>query len=181
MTAGRLIGVVGPSGVGKDSIMQALVTSDPNLGLVRRTITRPKNLGGEDYDPVTPEVFSKMSRDGAFCLEWYAHDLRYGIPKKTLSDVRDGRHLLVNLSRGVLLKAQTLFDNFAVLVITASPETVANRLTTRGRESEGEIAKRLTRLNYPMPQVINAVTISNDDSLDAAVSAARTAIYPLSG
>ena len=180
MSAGRLIGVVGPSGVGKDSLMRALAAAHPALGLVRRTITRAPDLGGEDYDAVSPDIFSQMSQNGAFCLEWHAHDLQYGIPSATQPEVAAGAQLLVNLSRGVLLQAKARFANFTVLKITASAETLASRLAARGRETPAGIKKRLTRLDYPLPQNISAIDISNDGALEDTVTQARKALYPLS-
>ena len=52
-SGGRLIAVVGPSGVGKDSVMAGLHGAIPDLHLVRRVITRAPDLGGEDYDAVS--------------------------------------------------------------------------------------------------------------------------------
>ena len=84
MNRGRLIAVVGPSGVGKDSVMAGLIAARPDMRLVRRTITRAPDLGGEDYDAVTPEAFAEAARNGAFCVHWSAHGLSYGIPADVL-------------------------------------------------------------------------------------------------
>ena len=46
---GRFIAVVGPSGVGKDSVMQGMAARDPRIVLARRVITRPSDAGGEDF------------------------------------------------------------------------------------------------------------------------------------
>ena len=54
--SGRMIAVVGPSGVGKDTVTQALVDAAPQLSLVRRVITRAADAGGEDYDAASPAV-----------------------------------------------------------------------------------------------------------------------------
>ncbi|HMB13658.1 MAG TPA: phosphonate metabolism protein/1,5-bisphosphokinase (PRPP-forming) PhnN, partial [Roseovarius sp.] len=51
MTKGRLIAVVGPSGVGKDTLMRAMVAERPNLRRVRRVITRRADDGGEGHEP----------------------------------------------------------------------------------------------------------------------------------
>ena len=53
MSRGRLIAVVGPSGVGKDSVMAGLVLRRAKLQLVRRMITRPANVGDEAFDAMT--------------------------------------------------------------------------------------------------------------------------------
>lgn len=68
MTQGRLIAVVGPSGVGKDSVMAGIHEAMPRLHLVRRVITRAPELGGEDYDAVSDEQFAALLRDGAFAV-----------------------------------------------------------------------------------------------------------------
>ena len=52
-----MIAVVGPSGVGKDTVTQALVDAAPQLSLVRRVITRAADAGGEDYDAVSVPMF----------------------------------------------------------------------------------------------------------------------------
>ena len=44
----HVIGVVGPSGVGKDTVMHALAAAQPGIKLARRVITRPVEAGGEE-------------------------------------------------------------------------------------------------------------------------------------
>lgn len=175
---GQLIGVVGPSGVGKDTLMEAIAASRPEFDLVRRVITRSPEAGGEDYDPVTVAEFEDMRRAGAFCLHWNAHGLRYGIPNSAPDRVAAGAHLLVNLSRSVLLDVAGVFPRFSVLNVTAKPETLAARLSARGRETEDEIAQRLARLVEPLPESLNIVTISNDGTIEEAVAAAIDALAP---
>ena len=48
--SGRVIAVVGHSGVGKDIVMYRFKGLMPNIHLVQRIITRDPDLGGEDYD-----------------------------------------------------------------------------------------------------------------------------------
>ena len=99
MTQGRLIAVVGPSGVGKDSVMAGLHKTLPNLHLVRRVITRAPDLGGEDYDAVTVPQFEAMVESGAFAVHWRAHGLHYGIPITIKDHMGKGTDCLVNFSR----------------------------------------------------------------------------------
>ncbi|QCO57696.1 phosphonate metabolism protein/1,5-bisphosphokinase (PRPP-forming) PhnN (plasmid) [Pseudorhodobacter turbinis] len=176
MTGGRLIAVVGPSGVGKDSIMAALAS--PQMPLVRRAITRAPGLGGEDYDAMTPADFAKATEAGAFCLHWSAHGLQYGIPAQVRRDVEAGADRIVNLSRGALGEAAKIFARLVVLHITASPETLAQRLKHRGREDTGDIAKRLASAQKPLPAGLNVIEIVNDGPLEAAVAKARAALQP---
>ncbi len=177
--SGRLIGVVGPSGVGKDTVMEALANAVPEFSLVRRFITRKPGLGGEDYEPVSEEAFARMKGDGGFCIDWQAHGLHYGIPSNVVDDVAAGDQLLVNLSRSVLGTVNAAFPHFVVLNITASPETLAERLKGRGRESVSEIAARLERSASALPSDVETVTISNDGLLDDTVRTAVALLQPV--
>ncbi|MQY42287.1 phosphonate metabolism protein/1,5-bisphosphokinase (PRPP-forming) PhnN [Epibacterium sp. SM1969] len=177
---GPVIAIVGPSGVGKDSLMEALVAADPRLSLLKRVITRAADAGGEDYTPVSEAEFSKRVAAGEFALHWPAHGLFYGVPADAVTAQRaDGRGVLVNFSRAVLHQAQETFGNFIVLNVTASPEVLAARLAGRGRESADEQKKRLAQAAKPLPDGLEQVyTIDNSGELSAAVQAALEVIYP---
>lgn len=177
---GVLIGVVGPSGVGKDTLMHALVEASPDLALVRRFITRPAELGGEDFTSVSEDAFDGLCADGAFCVHWRAHGLRYGIPDEVRLRVGKGERLLVNLSRNVLSDVAAVFPDFMVLNVTAAPETLASRLKGRGRETADDIARRLARSVRPIPDGVKVYAISNDGSLNEAVDAALAVLHPVS-
>lgn len=177
-TQGRLIAVVGPSGVGKDSVMTDIHAALPHIHLVRRTITRAPELGGEDYDAVTVDQFEDMVADGAFAVHWGAHDLRYGIPAEIKEKTAQGIDCLANFSRKALAEAAEIFPNFLVLNITASPETLAKRLANRGRETEEQIAKRLAQANKPLPEGLSILNLSNDGALDDTVARACALLAP---
>ncbi|MEL6957695.1 MAG: phosphonate metabolism protein/1,5-bisphosphokinase (PRPP-forming) PhnN [Pseudomonadota bacterium] len=176
---GRLIAVVGPSGVGKDSVMEGLATADPALHLVRRTITRAPDLGGEDYDAVSVAEFQDMAAAGHFAVHWGAHDLLYGIPVSIQKVLDSGRDCLANFSRSALLAGDAAFERFCVLSITASPETLATRLAARGRESPAQIAKRLAQATKPLPAGLNVMTVSNDGALENTITNALSLLQPV--
>lgn len=178
---GQLIAVVGPSGVGKDSVMAGLLAARPDITRVCRVITRAPGLGGEDYDAVTPEQFETMAARGAFCVHWSAHGLRYGLPAAVLDAVRGGNTYLANFSRSALSEAAALFPSFIVLNITAAPDVLAARLADRGRESAQDIEKRLAQAAKPLPEGLDIVTIENNGTLDEAVTAAISALQPVRG
>ena len=174
---GRLIGVVGPSGVGKDSVMAGLATAAPRFALVRRVITRAPEAGGEDYTPATPEEFERMVTAGAFCLHWQAHGLSYGIPAEVRDRVGQGADLLVNLSRRILTEANAAFPRFEVLSITAAPETLAARLAARGRETPADIRDRRARA-VDVPAGLTVHSVANDGPLAQTVATALALLQP---
>ncbi|GAB5468053.1 MAG: phosphonate metabolism protein/1,5-bisphosphokinase (PRPP-forming) PhnN [Rhodospirillales bacterium] len=179
MSAGRLIAVVGPSGVGKDSLIAGIVAAAPCIRPVRRSITRAAGLGGEAYEALTPEAFAEAARCGAFCLHWQAHGLLYGIPAGALEEVRGGATCLANLSRGALVQAAQVFPSLTVLKVTASAEALARRLALRGRENSSEIARRLAQADKPLPAGLTVIEVRNDGPLAATVASALAALQPV--
>jgi len=175
---GRLIAVVGPSGVGKDSVMAGLLAARPALRAVRRVITRDAALGGEDFAPVSAAEFARRAQAGDFVLDWTAHGLRYGIPVTIADDLAQGHDVLANLSRGVLGQAQARLDAMVVLSLTATTATLAARLGARGREAGDDLAGRLARPAPPAPAGLAVITLANDDVLADTVKAALAALYP---
>lgn len=178
MTPGRVIAVVGPSGVGKDSLMEALCAARPDIHRVRRAITRDAQAGGEDFDPVSECLFAARAAGGDFALHWQAHGLSYGIPMAIHQDLRRGQDCLVNLSRAKLGEAARVFDPFVVIELSAAPHILARRLAGRGREGSRDIRRRLARQVLQMPEGLTVVKIDNSGTLDTSVAAAIKALYP---
>ncbi|NCQ23039.1 MAG: phosphonate metabolism protein/1,5-bisphosphokinase (PRPP-forming) PhnN [Rhodobacteraceae bacterium CG17_big_fil_post_rev_8_21_14_2_50_63_15] len=170
MTRGRLIAVVGPSGVGKDTLIRAMIAARPGLCRVRRVITRPADPDGEAHEPVSEAEFEARRKDGGFALWWRAHGLSYGVPVGICLDLAGGRDLLVNLSRSVLSEAQTRFQPFLVLNLTAPADVLAARLAARGRESGNELAERLLWTDQMLPEGVRPVV-----TLDTAAAPQRLA------
>ncbi|MEM9249791.1 MAG: phosphonate metabolism protein/1,5-bisphosphokinase (PRPP-forming) PhnN [Pseudomonadota bacterium] len=179
MTQGRLIAVVGPSGVGKDSVMQGIAEVVPNVHLVRRVITRAPDLGGEAYDAVSVPEFQAMADNGAFAVHWGAHGLFYGIPQTVRYHLNNGRDCLANFSRKALRAGADAFPSFRVLNISADPETLAARLAARGRETDAEIERRLALANTPLPDGLEVITLSNDGPLVQTVARAVAQLQPV--
>lgn len=178
-SGGRLIAVVGPSGVGKDSVMAGLTGALPQMHLVRRVITRAPGLGGEDYDAVTPEQFATLVGESAFAVHWQAHGLCYGIPVSVKDRLKKGTDCLVNFSRSALAEAAGIFPRFIVLNVTASPETLALRLAGRARETKEEIGKRLAQADKPLPAGLDVLHLSNDGPLSETVMRGADLLQPV--
>lgn len=168
---GTVIAVVGPSGVGKDSLMDFArkhFSSRADIRFVRRTITRPEDSVGEHHDAVTAEAFEALARSGTFAVSWKAHGLGYGIPADVHDDLAAGRVVIVNGSRSALDAFSTAFPRLLVVNITARPDVLAKRLTARGRETAADIEARLKRSSEPLPPQLDTVSIDNSGELEAA-------------
>ncbi|WP_120634377.1 AAA family ATPase [Ruegeria sp. EL01] len=179
MSLAPVIAVVGPSGVGKDSVMDSLVANAQGIHRIRRVITRPDGEDGEHSKRVSVDVFEKMVLDGAFALHWPAHGLLYGVLAEIAQQRRNSKAVLVNLSRAVLLQAQDVFGDLIVISLTADAEILAQRLSTRGRESANEQVRRLGRAKAPLPDGLSRVIeIDNSGSLDETVSEILKRLQP---
>ncbi len=174
MIGPRVVGVVGPSGVGKDSLIAGLA-AQAGMRALRRVVTRPADPT-EPFLPATDAEFDAMVRERAFALYWSAHGLQYGIPRAQVDTLMPGETGLVNLSRTVLRDASLVLPRFGVLQVTAPDNIVARRLAGRGRESAGEIAARLARPCHPLPEGLEVVTVDNGGTLDQAVRDAVAAL-----
>jgi ribose 1,5-bisphosphokinase len=144
---GRLIYLMGPSGSGKDSLIEA--AREPlrarHCEVVRRVITRSAQSGGEDAIEVSREEFERRRAKGDFALSWQANGLNYGIPVRIDQWLADGRDVLVNGSRGHLAEAQQRYPSLLPVLLTVKNEVLRERLLRRQRESPAEIEARLRR------------------------------------
>ncbi|MBC2860730.1 phosphonate metabolism protein/1,5-bisphosphokinase (PRPP-forming) PhnN [Stappia sp. 28M-7] len=178
---GPLIAVVGPSGVGKDTLLsraRAALSDRPDVLFVRRSITRPASVDAEEHVPITAEAFDEAERAGTFAYCWRAHGLGYGLPASLSDHLARGHPAVINGSRKALAGMKERFPTFAVIQITAAPEVLAARLAARGRESADEIAARIARAKEQLP-VAPACTIDNSGELDEAAEALVAAILEL--
>jgi phosphonate metabolism protein PhnN/1,5-bisphosphokinase (PRPP-forming) len=170
-----LVLVVGPSGAGKDTLLDAArqtLAGDPRFRFVRRVITRPAEAGGEAHEPVTETEFA--ARD--FALAWQAHGLHYGIPADIATDLDAGRVVVANVSRGVIAEAARRFP-VRVIEISAPPQVLAVRLAARGRENASDVAARLAR-NVALPDGIMVDTVMNDATMEVGVARFLAALRP---
>jgi ribose 1,5-bisphosphokinase len=166
----RLVYVMGPSGVGKDSVLgwlKAHAPAGPMVHFARRTVTRPADAGGEDHEALCGEAFEQQAQADAFALHWQANGLRYGVRHGQLAPLRQGRCVLVNGSRGHLPQALRAYPDMTVVHITALPDAVRQRLLERGRETAEEVEARLQRARaFVAPP--GAHRIANDGPLQDA-------------
>jgi ribose 1,5-bisphosphokinase len=142
---GRLVLVVGPSGAGKDTLIElarGLLRDDTSVVFPRRVVTRAASAA-EAHDTMGEKAFDRAARDGGFALTWDAHGLRYGIPIGIDADIRAARTVVCNVSRTIIIPARARYADVFVALVTAPAEVLAARLAARGRD--GDIAQRLAR------------------------------------
>lgn len=171
---GALVLVVGPSGVGKDSLITAArhaLGNDNRFTFVRRVVARAVDAEVEDHDGMPPEDFTQAEATGRFCLCWDAHDVRYALPISVDTDLSLAKVVVANVSRHVVGEALNRYPTCAVVLITAEISCRAERLIRRGREGRDQITARLAREGAAVPSGINPIVIDNSGLLAIGVTA----------
>ncbi|WP_338525064.1 phosphonate metabolism protein/1,5-bisphosphokinase (PRPP-forming) PhnN [Pseudomonas batumici] len=145
--AGRLIYLIGPSGSGKDSLLDAArePLAERGCRIARRVITRSAEAAGEAAQAVSAEQFATMQAQGAFAMSWQANGLCYGIPRLVDDWLAAGADVLVNGSRAYLPQARARYPDLQVILLTVDPAVLRERLLVRGRETLPQIEERLAR------------------------------------
>jgi ribose 1,5-bisphosphokinase len=164
---GCLVLVVGPSGAGKDSLIdgaRALLERDPRFVFPTRMITRHVDRDGEQHVQIAEAAFEQMQKSGAFYLSWKAHGHCYGLPADIASHLATGRTVVANVSRSVIDEARAKAPHVSVVHVTAPKEVVAERLRQRNRERAEEIEERLSGYDPATPIPSVSMTIDTGDS-----------------
>ncbi|MEM9442245.1 MAG: phosphonate metabolism protein/1,5-bisphosphokinase (PRPP-forming) PhnN [Pseudomonadota bacterium] len=169
---GVLFLVVGPSGVGKDSLIDGakrLLANDVSYYFPKRYITRSQDAGGEQHRSVTPKEFKTLRADGSLMMSWEAHKHHYGIPAAAEEALAAGRSVVVNVSRQVIEETRRRWPPVRILLVTAPRDVLAARLTARGRETDDDIQRRLDRIDAYRISGGDVREVVNADRLDRAV------------
>lgn len=164
--------VVGPSGAGKDSLMDGAKKQLPPEQFVfaKRAVTRPPGMVGEDYESCDPVTFGQRKQKGEFLATWQAHGYEYGLPRTLATEQAHGKHIVANGSRATVTDLSKSIANLVVIHVTAPIDVLAKRLAARGRETEAQIRERLERQGTEFPKDLRVVTVNNDESLEQGIN-----------
>jgi len=168
---GRLVLVVGPSGVGKDSVLRyamAHFAGDARFVFPRRCVTRAVDIAAEDHDSLDEQAFDKLASQGAFALKWEAHGYKYGVRNDINAELQRGCIVAVNVSRTIIAEVAGCYQNAAVLEITADPTVRAARLAERGREAADDIRQRTRRQILVSEHPLQVCVIRNEGEISDA-------------
>ena len=143
---GRLVYLMGASGVGKDSLLNGIRPSlDERFHIMKRWITRDDKISAENAFYISEEDFLDKKEQGGFALCWQAHGLYYGIDNELDDLLSQGKTVIVNGSRQYSPEVLQRYPNVLVINVIASLDVLRHRLQTRGRESQQQIEQRIKR------------------------------------
>ncbi len=178
---GHLVLVVGPSGAGKDSVINGArshFAGDARVVFARRIVTRKATAAAEDHDTLSEMAFALAVADGEFAFWWQAHNNGYGIPVSVEWDIAAGRTVVFNCSREIIAEAIGRYLKTTVVEITAPRDILVERIVARGRETHGDALARVSRNVAPYPSAATIVRINNVGALKTAVDELCAVIAP---
>ncbi len=145
---GRLIVVSGPSGAGKDTLIQAALEAIPELTLIASATTRRPRKGevdGKDHVFLSRGEFERWIEEDRF-LEWaeYSGNL-YGTPKQSVEALLDsGRSVILRIElQGARQIKERRPDAVMVFVRAPSLEETRRRLEGRATETSESVESRM--------------------------------------
>lgn len=181
---GMLILFSGPSGVGKDTVLDVVLNKNKDLkksvSLTTRDI-RENEIDGKDYLFINVPDFKKMIAKGEV-LEYaqYGSNL-YGTPKAPIDKwLSEGETVILKIEVQGAENIKKLYpDSVGLFVLPPSMEELENRLRSRGTESEHDVKKRLEIARDEIRKSINYDYFVVNENLDCAVEDVLTIIKAL--
>ncbi|MBR5246637.1 MAG: guanylate kinase [Clostridia bacterium] len=145
---GMLILFSGPSGVGKDTVLDIVLNKDKSLqksiSLTTRSI-RENEVDGKDYYFISQDEFQDMIAKGQV-LEFAKYGSNfYGTPKAPIDKwLSEGKTVILKIEVQGASKIKELYpDSVAIFVLPPSMKELESRLRSRGTENEDDVIKRL--------------------------------------
>lgn len=172
--AGRLFLITGPSGVGKGTLVAALLKRHPQIWLSVSATTRAPRTGeveGQHYFFLQRPSFESKAAQGGL-LEWaeFAGNC-YGTPRQPVEQqLAAGRPVLLEIELEGARQVRTSFpDAFQIFIKPPSFEELERRIRGRGTDSEDAISRRLERARVELAAEAEFDAVLVNADLDLAL------------
>ncbi|EAZ91917.1 guanylate kinase [Crocosphaera chwakensis] len=182
MASGKLIVLTGPSGVGKGTLVRALLNRHPQLYLSISATTRSPRQGeveGNDYYFLSKSAFESMIEQDQL-LEWaeYAGNY-YGTPRAKVEEkINQGLLVLLEIEViGAKAIKNSFPDALRIFILPPSIEELEYRLRSRKTDSEAAILRRLDRAKEELAVSDEFDKCIINDDLEIALTQLEKAIF----
>jgi guanylate kinase len=147
-SAGSLFMVVAPSGAGKSSLVNALLSQEPEIKLSISYTTRKPRPGeqhGREYYFTTVEDFLARRESGEFLESAEVHGNYYGTSRLLIeADMKAGKDVLLEIDWQGAQQVKKQFPGaVGIFILPPSIAVLEERLKKRGQDEDNVIARRL--------------------------------------
>ena len=183
--SGLVVIISAPSGAGKTTLIQRLLSDDANcIFSVSHTTRSPRDgeKDGLDYTFVSDAEFERMIANGEFA-EWaVVHDHRYGTSMAEVERLTSaGRDVVFDVdTQGGRALMRRFRDAISIFILPPSMDEVKKRLLLRGTDDKASIVMRLhnARVEIAIASEYRSAVINDDletacNDIKAILRAAR--------
>lgn len=146
---GRIILLSGPSGVGKDTLLDIVFRLRPSLVQSISVTTREmreNEVHGKDYYFISTQEFERMLENGEV-LEYNKYgDNYYATPKKPVDKLlSQGKDVVLKIDVNGTLNIKKMYSDkcISIFIMPPSLDVLEQRLVGRGTETNDEVIERL--------------------------------------
>lgn len=182
MKSKSLIIISGPSGVGKDSVINRIQSIDSKISLAVSVTTRKMRLGEKDgvnYHFLSRENFEKKIANSEF-LEYAEYcGNYYGTLKKPVEKaVKSGRKIMLKIDIQGAEKIRKIYsDCLSVFILPPSIEDLKERIISRNLDSEHDLNLRLERAMTEIKSACDYDFVVENDIIDVCARKILDKIY----
>jgi guanylate kinase len=172
--SGQVFVITGPSGVGKGTLIRALLDRLPDLELSVSATTRqprPGERDGEAYHFLTPAQFDERARAGDFLEHATYSGNRYGTLRSELERrVSAGTPVVLEIEvQGARQVRSSMPDAVAVFIAPPSRDALRARLVGRGTDTAEQVEARLRTADQELDARSEFAHVVVNDRLETAV------------
>ena len=178
-----LVVLSGPSGVGKDAVLNYLKNSSPNFKFVTTMTTRPRRFNESDnvdYHFVSKEEFQNLLETNELLESASVYGNWYGVPKEPIRKaLKQGNDIMVKVDvQGAATIKKIVPHAVFIFLMAPSREELATRLIKRYTESPTTLAVRLQAADDEINQVsiFDYVVINHSNRIELAVDEIKAII-----
>lgn len=168
--------VSGPSGAGKDTVLNRMKERNVPADFVVTLTTRPPRdyeVDGLNYNFVKETQFMKLIEDGDLLEYARVYGNWYGVPRKpVLQSLEAGRDAVIKVDiQGAATIKKNMPEACFVFVTPPDAGALSKRLKKRNTESASDLDLRLKTAGAEFAQLhlFDYVVINRDGEVDAAV------------
>ena len=142
--------IIGPSGVGKDTLISMLIKKYPKhfIKCVSCTTRKPRKneKNGINYYFISQQKFKELEKNGQIIGKFQKYDILYGTSKEVLNNTLTDDKIVYfdyNIETAINIFNENNIEFNYIAFLPPSIEELENRLIERGTESKDEIKKRM--------------------------------------